>query len=464
MARLVNSSDFKCTYRYKIERQEEAMKKYHRASLLFFGFMAIFIMQLNPITTYAWGDNYTNPETGEKGRPSYTMEEINEGAIGATSRSDGEDYKNSPSYPGQIIFNTISDSPVGDEKNYVAAKECVQREDGSWENDNKEVIWTGNDITVEDGKYYIIRLYVHNNNPNGKDAVAEDAYVSFSIPNEYDKENRRIQVNGFIESSNAVPSEYWDYVNFNSDVPFCLSYIYGSALLYNNGIGLDGLNLSDDIVLAKSGGTMIGYDALDGRIPGGYYYSNYVTVKVRAIFDYEYTVEQKVRLAGSDHAWGDTIKAKIGDKVEFRIEYKNTSDLRQTNVVVKNILPKNLRYVEGSSKIINSTYARGEYISNDALVDSGIQIGNYAAGENAYIYFIAEVIDDNLATGLNPLTNWSQAGVGLKTMQDYATVEVSKGFKFTVTSKVLLVLILFCLIGIVVLGIRMWQQKYRHIE
>lgn len=440
------------------------MKKYHRNRLFFAVFMTIFTIQLNPITSFAWGDNYTNPETGEKGRTSYTIEEINEGAIGATSISDGEDYKNSPDYPGQIIFNTISDSPVGDEKNYVAAKECAQREDGSWEKDNKEVLWSGNNITVEDGKYYIIRLYVHNNNPNGEDAVAEDTHVSFSIPNKYDKENRRIQVNGFIDSSNAVPSEYWDYVNFNSDIPFHLEYIYGSALLDNNGIGLDGLTLSDDIVQPQNGGIMIGYDALDGRIPGCYYYSNYVTIKVRAIFDYEYTVEQKVRLAGKGNAWGDTIKAKIGDKVEFRIEYENTSDLEQADVAVKNILPENLRYVEGSSKIVNTTYADGEHISNDALVDNGIQIGNYAAGGNAYIYFMAEVVDNNLAAGLNTLTNWSQAEVGSKTIQNYATVEVSKGFKFSVISKVLLTLILLCMTGIFILGIRTWRQKHRHIK
>ena len=229
---------------------------------------SVVAVLLNPVTAFAWGDNYTDPETGEKGRPSYTIEEINNGAIGATSVSDGEDYKNSDNYPGQIIFNTISDSTIGSEKNYVAARECVLLEDGSWEGATKDTIWSGNDITVEDGKYYIIRLYVHNNNPNGWDAVAEDVHVSFSIPNEYDKENKRIQVNGFIDSSNATPSEYWDYVNFNSEVPFHLDFVNNSGLLENNGIGLGGLILSDDIVKAKSGGVLIGYDALDGRIPG----------------------------------------------------------------------------------------------------------------------------------------------------------------------------------------------------
>ncbi|MEY8392570.1 hypothetical protein AALA98_14635 [Lachnospiraceae bacterium 45-W7] len=414
--------------------------------------VSVMAILLYPVTVFAWGDN-------SGGRQSYTVEEINNGAIGATPQSDGEDYKNSDNYPGQILFNSISDSePIGgSEKNYVATRECVLLEDGSWEGATKDTIWNANDITVEDGKYYIIRLYVHNNNPNSWDAVAEDVHVSFSIPADYDKENERIQVNGFIDSSNATPSEYWDYVNFNSEVPFHLEFINNSGLLENNGIGLGGLILSDDIVKAKSGGVLIGYDALDGRIPGCYQYDNFVTIKVRAVFDYEYTVEQKVRLAESNDDWEDVIEAKIGDKVEFRIGYRNTSDKKQYGVVIKDILPSNLKYVEGSSIIKNTSHREGAKILNDALIENGIRIGNYKKDGNAYIYFTAEVVDENLEIGANTLTNWSQAGVGQKTIQDYASVILYKNAAwFSIVTKVLLALIIFCLVLIVILLI------YRH--
>lgn len=135
-----------------------------------------------PTLVSAWGDNYVDPVTGEKGRPSYTIEQINNGAIGATKKSDGENYKNSANYPGQIIFNTISDSVIGSEKNFVGARECVLRADNRCEAaDRGAKEWRGNDITVEDGKTYIVRLYVHNNNPNGVDAVAENTKVAFSL-------------------------------------------------------------------------------------------------------------------------------------------------------------------------------------------------------------------------------------------------------------------------------------------
>jgi len=396
-----------------------------------------------PTLVSAWGDNYVDPTTGAKGRPSYTIEQINNGAIGKPCNKSAADYescKNDPNYPGQIIFNTISDSTIGNEKNFVGARECAL--DGKRcldattnANPTPDTKWQGNDITVEDGKTYVIRLYAHNNNPNGEDAVAENTRVKFSIPN---GTHKQIQVNGFISSSNATPSEYWDYVNFNSEIPFHLDYVYGSALLNNNttqneavagGYADDaGWALSDDIVKAAStDGVLIGYNALDGRVPGCYQYANYVTIQVKAVFDYEYTVDKKVRLAGSDDkTWKESVDAKVGDKVEFRIGYRNTSDKKQDNVAIKDILPSNLKYIEGSSIIKNSSHPNGAYILNDALVANGIRIGNYNGNGNAYIYFTAEVVDENLACGDNTLINWAQAGVGQKTIQDSASVKLNK--------------------------------------
>ena len=435
---------------------------------------------LSPMKVFAWGDNYIDSDTGEKGRPSYTVEEINNGAIGSTPLSDGENYKNSDNYPGQIIFNTISDSTIGDEKNFVGARLTDLLEDGRAEGATPDTKWCGNNITVVDGAYFVIRLYVHNTNPNGYDVVAEDTHVKFNIPNGTSKQvqdedgsfKQQIQVNGFISSSNATPSVYWDYVNFNGEIPFHLDYVYGSALLNNNktqaeaaaGGYLDdaGWTLSDDIVKAEStDGVLIGSDALDGRVPGGYEYANYVTIIVRAVFDYEYTVEQKVRLVGSDGDWEDEIEADIGDIVEFRILYTNTSDKKQDNVAIKDILPSNLKYIKDSTILKNTSYKKGAFILNDSLVENGIRIGNYKEdGGNAMVYFKAEVVDENLEVGANTLTNWSQAGVGLKTIQDHASVIVYKNAAwFPIVTTILVVLIVLCFIIIVVLLLYKWKIK-----
>ena len=137
-----------------------------------------------PMTVSAWGDNYVDPDTGEKGRPSYTVDQINkEGALGPTEESAGDNYRQEPNYPGKIVFNSISNSTIGDEKNFVGTRECAVLPDGRADSATKDTVWNGNNINVEDGKTYIVRLYVHNDNPNGSDAIAEDTRVSFSIPN-----------------------------------------------------------------------------------------------------------------------------------------------------------------------------------------------------------------------------------------------------------------------------------------
>lgn len=368
----------------------------------------------------AWGDS-------DGGRPDYSLQEINEGILGdkitfnsiTIADSDYAWYK-------QTYGKEMPTGIITHEKNYVGAREDTGINAGP------NNVWNGNDITVTDGSVYLVRLYVHNNSLNGWDSVAEDTKVWFNIPLE---SAERIRVNGYIASSNASPSEYVDYVDFNSDVPFHLEYIYGSALLENNGIGANGgIQLSDNIIQAKSasegkenGGVLIGYDALDGRVPGCYQYDNYICIKVRAVFDYEFSVEQKVRVAGSeDKEFKYAVNAEIGDIVEYQIQYKNTSDVTQNNVTIRDILPNNMKYIEGTTKIYNTKFPNGAVLDQDNIVTNGIIIGNYEANSNAFIRFRAEVVDTDLAAGVNELFNWGQAGVGETILQDYASVFVVK--------------------------------------
>ena len=391
------------------------MKRVIKTSLALAASAAAIASTMAPALVSAWGDN-------GGGRKSYTIDQINKGAIGATEISDGKNYKNSKNYPGTIVFNSISDSVIGDEKNFVGTRECTVQANGRCNGATKTTVWNANDITVKDGQTYIVRAYVHNNNPNGEDAVAENTRVEFVVPENSGKE---ITVNGIISSSNATPSRYWDNVTFKSDQAFHLEYVYGSALFENNKVGLNGTSLSDDVI--KTGGTLIGYDKLDGRIPGCYEYDGFVTIQVKAVFD-DFTVSKQVRLNG-EKTWQETVTANVGDKVDFLIEYKNISeDKEHTNVVIRDVLPPNLRLVEGSIKLKNASHPNTATIEGNALVgENGLKIGDYSAGSNAFIVFTAEVVDDSLACGQNTLINWGRASVnGEKLLKDDARVITNK--------------------------------------
>lgn len=406
------------------------------------------------ITVFAWGDS-------DGGRQTYSLQEVSEGALGdkitfnsiVITDSDYEWHKNTNGT--EIGKGTIKNELV-----FVGAREDTGINVGA---DN---VWNGSEIAVEDGKIYLIRIYAHNNSLYGMDSVAEDTRVWFNVPTASDK---TVRINGFISSSNASPTKYIDYVDFTSDVPFHLEYQYGSALLENGGIGKGGgIQLSDNIVNAKSasegepdGGVLIGYDALDGKVPGCYQYTNYVTIRVKVVYDYEFAVETKVRLADNeDETWQDTVEAKVGDKVEFQIQYKNTSNYMQQGVSMMDVLPSNLRYVDGSAKLYNVVYPDGATFTEGALVTTGVKIGSYTTDSNAIIRFTAEIVDDNLAHGSNALYNWGQVGVGNTVVQDFATVMVYDDKIFRIVTLGLSVLILVCIVAIICLRVKMHRLKH----
>ena len=352
----------------------------------------------------AWGDN-TN------GRKTYTLDEINKGVLG-----------------DKIVFNSIKDDklPAGnikDERNFVAAR------DAATGNNGVNNVWENNEITVEEGKTYIVRLYVHNNNPKGTKAVAKDTSVNFSLGTVVSTEQR---VYGYINSTNATPSKYWDDVVFKSKDgrKFYLDYVEGSALLENNGVGKKpGVKLSDNVVTA---GTKIGYDSLNGEVPGCYQFANYITIEVKPVFE-NTSIEKKVRKL-TDDKFSEEVSATVGETVEYQIHYKNLNASEVKDVIIKDSLPTNMELVKGSTKLYNTNYPKGATVNNDSIVTDGINIGNYKVNGSAYVRFQAKVDDKSLACGKNRLINWAKADalVGVSTnvkafaVQDSADVYVEK--------------------------------------
>ena len=346
---------------------------------------------LQPQLVYAWGDS-------DGGRPSYTTDEVNNGALGET-----------------ITFNSISDNPVlgGDEKNFVSARQV----------DSDSEVWNANTIAAEDGEKYYIRMYVHNDNPGGNDGVARDTTVRFDIA---EGSGTEVEVQGFITSSNASPAEYYDSVRFTSDTAFHLEYVPGSAFIENNGIAAgSGMGLSDEIVETETG-VLIGYDVLDGNFPGGYLYVAYVGIEVRVVYDYSYIAETQVRLAGDDDAaWQKEVSAGIGDEVEFQIAFQNLETLSVADVMARTVLPEGLEYVDDTLMLYNSIHPQGFTFEDGAVLFSdGINTGGYDSKSNFYLRFTAKVVDTGLSFGENTLVSWGQVGIGSGLKQDSVSVVV----------------------------------------
>lgn len=195
------------------------------------------------------------------GRAAYTLEHVNSGAL--------DDV---------IVFNSISDGPIGHEFNFVGARE---------NNGDTDAYFSANEIEAEEGKTYTVRLFAHNNSRIA-DNVAENVKVSFQISDTKYVTNDdlyEVAVHGYIRSSNSNPEWYSDGVKFTSDCPFHLVYIIGTAMFSNNSIGSPengGYRIRDDVV---GDWVAIGYDTMDGKISACYQYSSVTTIKVMPVFD-----------------------------------------------------------------------------------------------------------------------------------------------------------------------------------
>ena len=346
---------------------------------------SVLVAAVAPALVWAWGPS----------RPSFTIEKP-------------ADY---------ITFNSITNNPVigGDEKDFIGIREV-----------GSNAKWTNN-MKVQNGKEYYVRMYVHNNAASNLNLVAENVVAKLNVPTTTAK---NVTVQGQISASNAKPNTVWDEATFSSDNDFNLAYVAGSALFENNGMGTT--KLPDSIV--NNTGAKLGYDKLDGKIPGCFQYAGYVTVKVKAQvsqpqeknnIDLAKTVRNKTN---GEKSWVETANAKSGDTVQFQIHAKNTSSAGIQNLVIRDILPKGLNYVAGSTKLYNTSNPKGLKVSDNVIQNSGINIGSYQPNGDAYVRFDATVSAENSlpVCGDNTLTNIAQASDQKIVKNDTASVKVTK--------------------------------------
>lgn len=331
-----------------------------------------------PATLFAWGPD----------RPTYTM--------------------NNPA--DHVTFNSITDNPnYGDERNFVTIKDASDRTAGGWVDE----------IDIKSGKEYYVRMYVHNNAAENLNLVANNVTANFNLP---DYKAKRIQIDGYLSSTNAEPSKIWDQAVFTNSDNFSLKYIKGSAS-YTNNVFTDGIDLSDDII---SSGVKLGYRSLNGDIQGCMQYTGLVIFKVKAeVADYK--IDKTVRINGSsDKTFRESVDAKAGDLVDFQIHFENTGDTDLQDVVIKDSLPKGLSYVKDSTYVaINNDIKK----ISDGITDGGYVINRVDAdGGDVYIKFTAKV-DTNESLpkcGDNSLVNTAKATTSDGSKTDTAKVIATK--------------------------------------
>jgi uncharacterized repeat protein (TIGR01451 family)/LPXTG-motif cell wall-anchored protein len=318
-----------------------------------------------------------------------------------------------------VTFNSITNNPAhGDERNFVQIKQA----------DAANSTYT-EEVALEAGKQYEVFVYYHNNAAsNLNDAahnfkgIAQNAAMRVQMPASV-KAGEKARVTGFVSASNATPQQVWDEAYASSANGVALRYVQGSAKIHNFG-ATNGASLPNELLTT---GTPLGFDALDGKVPGCDEFAGYVTFRFQ-VDQPNFEVSKQVSPLGKN-TYSESVTAKPGEQVEYKIQYKNTGTVQQDDVVIKDVLPRGMSYVANSTKLASSA-SNGQYadVTDNGITGRGINIGSYAPNGNAFVKFTAKVADNDqlAACGVNTLVNTATAETENGSKSDTANVVVTK--------------------------------------
>lgn len=318
-----------------------------------------------------------------------------------------------------VVFNAITDNPEhGDERNFVLIRDKTAG--------GKFV----NELQIVPGHTYEVYNYFHNNaksrlntKENDYKGMARDTKMSVQVPSQV-KPGERGKISAIISSSNATPKEVWDEAYITTTTAVAMRYVPASAKIHSGG-AVNGRVMPSS--LFNESGTYLGWSDLDGVLPGCADFAGYVTYDLVADYP-NFEMSKKVSVG---NGFVDNAKAKPGAEIEYKVTYKNTGTVNQSNVVMKDTLPKGVSLIKGSGKLINTSNPNGKSIA-DNMFTNGINIGNYGPNSTATVTYKLKIDSaDKLECGVNRLNNIAKVETQNGGKEDNAVVEVDVDCKPT---------------------------------
>jgi uncharacterized repeat protein (TIGR01451 family) len=204
-------------------------------------------------------------------------------------------------------------------------------------------------------------------------------------------------------------------VSNHSSGDFALRYKPDSARIANNS---DGVGQRLDWNALSSTGAGIGSHQQDGLLEAnasGHVFFGLVADQAALTF----TVQ--AQLAGTE-GWSSDLAVHPGDTVAFLLSYANVGTVQQKDIVFKDQIPSEVKYVPGSSRLYTDTSAEGGEVVDDGINAGGINVGTYNPRAAAYLTFRVTVVSDACRTIQN--TGYVETDNGWT--EQYAVLQLRK--------------------------------------
>ena len=319
-----------------------------------------------------------------------------------------------------VVFNSIVEtvcsgvtSPLGPDVNEYYFAQISEEGKQDWHNDLK----------VEKGKNYQLRVYVHNNavsDPDGDGKINDEStiakntrakFVSVVTNGQQKNADGKViagtdyRIEARISADNATPKMVQSEVLLHSanGQPFKLNFVqahYFSSINGGKKIGdLNGTELFGD-------GAQIGYEKLEGGlIPGCTKYSGWVYATFSVEMDEpetptpSLTIEKEVKNVTKGSGYDQTVHASANDELKYRIYIKNNGS-EAAPVYLKDVMDGELEgsnyYIKYGKCTDDGKCATKEEDLTDSFMHDLTAIKMVEPGADLNIFYTAKVKNKGL--------------------------------------------------------------------
>lgn len=280
-----------------------------------------------------------------------------------------------------VTLNSITDHPnAGDTRNFFSVKPA--------EDSNASF---ANSLRIAGMRRYTAALYFENSASPGVNVAATNTRVQMMFPSTITGSAR---IDGIIRADGASPPVVWDSAILtlpDANDSVALRVVPDSAMIHSSGRA-NGTAVAVEQLFSDSG-VLVGCDTLDGTLTGERKCEGWVTVDFITAQP-SFTIESWVAASGLPN-FATNQKVRPGDTLSIKIEYRNTGNVTQNDVVMRiESLPRCGPVVQGSTVIANST-SDGKWVRVSDGIDEShpVNIGSYPPGANAYLGFKIKLCD-----------------------------------------------------------------------